>query len=94
MKEQTITVTNLRAKTRQVVTQVQSRGQPVIVQSFGEPVAAIVGLNEYRELMELKRANAERKRRFQLIRQAARRNALTEAEALTLAQEARNATTD
>ena len=90
MKEQTVTITGLRAKTRQIVEQVRSRGGSVIVEILGEPAAAIVGVDEYRELQELKRDRAARQRRFRLMRQAARRNALTEDEAISLIQEAKN----
>ncbi len=88
MREQTINISGLRSKTRQVITQVHSRGQSFVVEILGEPVAAIVGLDEYQEFLKLKRARAARQRRFALIRQVARRNALTEAEAMALAQKA------
>lgn len=91
MKEQTINISRLRAQPRQVLMQVQSRGKSVIVQVLGQPIAAILGVDEYRELLDLKRARAARQRRFASIRQAARRNALTEAEALSLALEAQRA---
>jgi len=91
MKEQTVNITSLRSKPRQVLSRVGSRGKSVIVQVLGEPIAAIMGMDEYRDLMELKRARAARRRRFGLVRQAARRNAMTETEALSLALEAQGA---
>ncbi len=92
MREQTITITNLRSKTRAVIGQVQTRGKSVIVEVLGKPVAAIVGVDEFRELQELRRARAARKRRFALVRQSAQRNTLSENEAFALINEARIAT--
>ena len=90
MKEQTVNITNLRSKPRQILSRARS-GKSVIVQVLGEPIAAIMGMDEYRDLMELKRTRAARRRRFGAIRQAARRNAMPASEALSLALEAQSA---
>jgi prevent-host-death family protein len=92
--EQRITMTELRTKTRNVMEQARFKGVRMIVENFGQPMAAIVGIEEYQRLKEMEnRYQAEREIRFERLQQAARANAaasgLSEEEAMALADEIR-----
>jgi len=88
--ERVITVTELRNKTRDIMEEAKYKGLRIIIETFGKPMAAIVGVEDYQKLVELeKQEEVEREKRFELLRQAAARNDMSEEEALALAEEAR-----
>ena len=87
--ERVITVTELRNRTRDIMEEAKYKGQRIIVKTLGKPMAAIVGVQDYQKLVELEKQEVEREKRFELLRQAAARNDMTEEEAMALAEEAR-----
>jgi prevent-host-death family protein len=56
---ETITVTDLRVGTREILENAHFRGRHYIVVRAGQPMVAIVGVEEYRRLIEA-RDKAER----------------------------------
>ena len=56
---QVISSTLLRTKTRDILEQAKFRGECSIVETFGKPMVAIVGVDEYWNLLDQARA-AER----------------------------------
>ena len=50
-KTQVINATMLRTKTRDILEQAKFQGEHFIVETFGKPMVAIVGVEEYWELM-------------------------------------------
>ena len=85
-----VTSTELQKKTREVIDWTRTRGEPVIVETYGKPMAAILSYSEYESYLRYKEARAAR---FARLRQAATENAagadLTEEEALALIDEVR-----
>ena len=49
---QVINATLLRTKTRDILEQAKFRGEHFIVETFGKPMVAIVGIDEYWTLMD------------------------------------------
>lgn len=47
MKPKVITSTELRLKTRDIVESAKFKGQHFIVETFGKPMVAIVGIDDY-----------------------------------------------
>lgn len=66
------------------------RGEPVVVETYGKPMAAILSYSEYQAYLRHKEARVAR---FARLRQAAAENAtagdLTEEEAMALVEEVR-----
>lgn len=58
MKPELIKATDLRVKTREIMERVKYKGEIFLVQTFGQPTAIIIGVEEYnllqREIKELK----------------------------------------
>ncbi len=46
-----INATMLRTKTRDILEQAKFNGEHFVVETFGKPMVAIVGIDEYRELL-------------------------------------------
>ena len=46
--------TDLRVKTRDIMEDAKFKNKHFIVQTFGKPMVAIIGIDEYNELMRLK----------------------------------------
>ncbi len=86
----TITSTELQKNTRAVIDWTRIRGEPVIVESYGKPMAAILSYDEYQAYWQYKQA---RSARFAQLRVAATANAtaneLSEDEAMALVEAAR-----
>lgn len=86
----TITSTELQKNTREVIDWTRTRGEPVIVETYGKPMAAILSYDEYQAYRQYKQARAAR---FAQLRAAANANAaaneLSEAEALALVEATR-----
>jgi PHD/YefM family antitoxin component YafN of YafNO toxin-antitoxin module len=63
----------------------RTRGEPVVIETYGKPMAAILSYDEYQAYQQYKQARAAR---FARLQEAAARNVagnrLTEAEALAL----------
>lgn len=53
---QVISSTLLRTKTRDILEQAKFRGEHFIVETFGKPMVAIVGVEEYWDLLNQVRA--------------------------------------
>lgn len=51
IEPQVISATMLRIRTRDILEQAKFRGEVFIVETFGKPMVAIVGVDEYWELM-------------------------------------------
>ena len=49
-----ISSTELRVKTRDIVEEAKFENKHFIVETFGKPMVAIIGIDEYNELMRLK----------------------------------------
>lgn len=49
-----ISATELRVKTRDIVEEAKFKNKHFIVETFGKPMVAIIGVDEYHELMRLK----------------------------------------
>lgn len=87
-----ITSTELQKNTRAMIDWTRTRGEPVIVETYGKPMAAILSYDEYQAYQQYKQARAAR---FSQLRAAAAANAaaneLSEAEALALVEQERQA---
>ncbi len=86
----TITSTELQKKTREMIDWTRMNNEPLIIQTYGKPMATLVSYDEYQHYLQYKQA---RNGRFARLRQAAADNAayndLTEAEAMAVIEEAR-----
>jgi prevent-host-death family protein len=86
----TITSTELQKKTREMIDWTRIKGEPVVIQTYGKPMAALVSYDEYQNYLQYKLARTDR---FKRLREAAADNAayntLTEAEAVALVEETR-----
>ncbi len=86
----TITSTELQKNTREVIDWTRTRGEPVIVETYGKPMAAVLSYTEYQVYDQYRQARATR---FAQLRAAAADNAagndLSEAEAMALVDAAR-----
>ncbi len=80
-----ITSTDLQKKTREMIDWTRTRGEPVVIETYGKPMAAILSYDEYQAYQQYKQARAAR---FARLQEAAALNAagnsLTEVEALAL----------
>jgi prevent-host-death family protein len=80
-----ITSTDLQKKTREMIDWTRTRGEPVVIETYGKPMAAILSYDEYQAYQQYKQARAAR---FARLQEAAALNAannkLTEEEALAL----------
>lgn len=86
----TITSTELQKNSRAIIDWTRLRNEPVIVETYGKPMAAILSYDEYLAYWQYKQARAAR---FAQLRAAAAANAaaneLSEAEALALVEAVR-----
>ncbi|HSR34532.1 MAG TPA: hypothetical protein VLY63_28515 [Anaerolineae bacterium] len=56
VEPQVISATLLRTKTRDVLEQAKFKGEHFVVETFGKPMAVIVGVDEYWELVKQARS--------------------------------------
>lgn len=49
---QVISATTLRNKTRDILEQAKFKGEQFVVETFGKPMAVVVGVDEYWELVD------------------------------------------
>jgi prevent-host-death family protein len=80
-----ITSTDLQKKTREMIDWTRTRGEPVVIETCGKPMAAILSYDEYQAYQQYKQARAAR---FARLQEASALNAagnkLTEDEVLAL----------
>jgi PHD/YefM family antitoxin component YafN of YafNO toxin-antitoxin module len=85
-----VSSTELQKKTREVIDWARIKGEAVVVETYGKPMAAILSYEEYQTYLQYKQARAQR---FARLRQAAAGNAdlnrLTVEEALAVVEELR-----
>lgn len=88
----TVTSTELQKNTREVIDWARMRGEPVLIETYGKPMAALLSYAEYQSYLQYRQARADR---FQQLRAAAAANAgandLSEEEALALVDAERQA---
>ena len=60
MNPKVITSTDLRVKTRDIIEGAKFNGQHYIVETFGKPMVAIVGIDDYYVLMNSEVLNRQR----------------------------------
>lgn len=86
----TITSTELQKNIREAIDWTRTRREPIVIETYGKPMAAILSYDEYEAYWQYKQARAAR---FAHLRQLAAVNAavnqLTEAEAIALADAVR-----
>jgi prevent-host-death family protein len=85
-----IRASEIRNRIGDILARVRYGGQHVVVERRGQPVAAIIGIEEYDRLIELRRQweAAQRRRRFDAMRASAAESDLTEEQAFRLLNEA------
>ncbi len=86
-----IHASEIRNRIGEILARVRYGREHVLVERRGQPVAAIIGIEEYDELLQLRRQQEadERRQRFQAIRASALQNDLSEEQAFQLTEEAR-----
>jgi len=85
-----IRASEVRNRIGDILARVRYGGEHIVVERRGQPVAAIIGIEEYEHLIQLRRRweAAQRRSRFQAIRTSAAENDLTEEEMFQLLDEA------
>lgn len=85
-----ISSTELQRQTRETIDYARMERDPVIIETYGRPMAVILSFDEYQEYQNYL---DKRRERFERVREAADANAaynaLSEAEALRLVEEVR-----
>jgi len=88
----TVTSTELQKNTREVIDWARMRGEAVLIETYGKPMAALLSYDEYQSYLQYRQARAVR---FEQLRLAAAANAaeneLSEEEALALVDDERQA---
>ena len=89
--ERSIGATDLRQRLTDVLQAVREQGETYIVETFGRPQAAIINLDEYRQIQRFRR---EREAFFEWLEAIAARNAernvgLSDEEVLAIIEQAR-----
>jgi len=84
-----IHASGVRNRIGEILARVRYGGELVLVERRGKPVAAILSIEEYHRLDEIRRQweALQRRRRFQTIRASAAENDLSEEEAFQSLQE-------
>ena len=81
----TITSTELQKNTRELIEWTRTRGEPIIVEADGKPVAAILSYAEFQAYDQVRQAHTARFAQLQAAAGAnAAANGLSEAEAMAL----------
>jgi prevent-host-death family protein len=85
-----IRASEVRNRIGDILARVRYGGEHVVVERRGQPVAAIIGIEEYEHLIQLRRRweASQRRSHFQAIRASAAENDLTEEETFQLLDEA------
>ena len=86
----TVTSTELQKNTREVIDWTRTQGEPIVIETYGKPMAAILSYKEYETYLQYRKA---RTARFDELRRAAAisaaANNLTEEEAIALVESIR-----
>jgi prevent-host-death family protein len=81
----TVTSTDLQKNTREIIDWTRTKGEPVVIETYGKPMAAILSYEEYEAYLNYRQARAAR---FDELHRMAALNAaandLTEEEAIAL----------
>jgi len=87
----TVRASEVRNRIGEILARVRYGREHILVERRGRPVAAIVDITEYNDLIQLRRQQEarERQQRFQAIRASAAENDLGEEQAFQLVAEAR-----
>ncbi len=90
MTVSTIRASEIRNCIGEILARVRYGREHILIERRGRPVAAILDIAEYNDLIQLRhqREAQERRRRFQAIRASAAENDLTEKQAFQLLDEA------
>lgn len=85
-----IRASEVRSQIGEILARIHYRGDHVVVERRGKPVAAIIGIEEYNHFIRLQREweDAQRRRRFEAIRASAEELGLSEEGAFQLLEEA------
>jgi len=85
-----VRASEVRNRIGEILARVHYGREHVVVERRGQPVAAIIGMEEYDQLLQLRRQweAQRRQRRFQAIRASAAENDLSEEQAFQLLDEA------
>jgi prevent-host-death family protein len=68
----TVTSTELQKNTREVIDWTRTRGEVVVIETYGKPMAALLSYDEFQAYVQYKQARAAR---FAQLRKAAAANA-------------------
>ena len=84
-----IQASEIRNRIGEILARVRYGREHVVVERRGRPVAAIIGIEEYDDLLQLRRQQEAqvRRQRFQAIRASAAENDLSEEQAFQLLDE-------
>lgn len=87
----TVHASEIRNRIGEILARVRYGREHVVVERRGRPVAVILDIAEYNDLIQLRRQQEaqERRQRFQAIRASAAENDLSEEQAFQLLKEAR-----
>lgn len=87
----TIHASEIRNRIGEILARVRYGREHILVERRGRPVAVILDVAEYNDLIQLRRQQEaqERRQRFQAIRASAAENDLSEEQAFQLLKEAR-----
>jgi len=92
--EKVVSSTELQKRTRDIIDQARTQDTAIVVETYGKPMVVILPYDEYQEYLVFKQRQQEaRSERFARLRRLAEQNAaaagLSDAEATTLIEEAR-----
>ena len=84
-----IQASEIRNRIGEILARVRYGREHVVVERRGQPVAAIIGIEEYDDLLQLRRQREAqvRRQRFQAIRASAAENDLSEEQAFQMLDE-------
>lgn len=88
----TVSAGEMRNRIGDILARIRYANEHIVIQRRGKPVAAVIGIEEYRLFVEAreKQRLKERHKRFATLREAATYIDMPEGEALALAQEVVN----
>ena len=88
----TVTSTELQKNTREVIDWARIRGEPVLIETYGKPMAVVLSYDEFKAYLQYRQARTARFERLRTAKAAnAATNELSEDEALALVAAERQA---
>lgn len=88
----TVTSTELQKNTREVIDWARIRGEPVLIETYGKPMAVVLSYDEFIAYLQYRQARTARFERLRTAKAAnAATNELSEDEALALVAAERQA---